>query len=363
MGIILVATIPGIYISCGGDGGSSGAPAAEPAVLNQETVDKVVNMVDDTVPFCSMTASTASMTDALYAVVEIAQDIGDQTRLMKISKDSAGAAVETMADDDTVIDGNCGGQIILSMVQDEVAGTISGGIDFDSYCASLDDDTELNVNGEATISGSTQTLANDNEKIVLQLDTHTPITIQQGEDLLTLDISNAALTLTQGTGSTALTLTLSEAVFTDGNESYTLGNVSITVSVTDGEPNDQIVIDVDSFQLDEVTSEGSVTHQLSNVSISVTSGVAETTISVGGTYTNSDEGAVTLSTPAYITVSSEGEIVSGTIVASGAQGTRISMVASGGNQFLIQADTDGDGSYDYQPGTMDCSAFDADTLF
>ena len=215
----------------------------------------------------------------------------------------------------------------------------------------------------ATISGSTQTLSNGNEKIVLQLDTQTPITIQQGEDLFSLDISNAALTLIQGTASTSLTLTLSEAVFTDGSDRYTLGNVSITVSVTDGELNDQITIDVDSLQLDEDTSEGSVTHQFSNVSIGVTSGATETAISVSGTYINSDEGAVTLSTPALITANSEGEIISGNIVASGAQGSRISMTASGGNQFLIQADTDGDGSYDYQPGTMDCSAFDADTLF
>ena len=86
---------------------------------------------------------------ACTAVVEIAQDIGDQTRLDEdIQGLTPALPSKAMADDETVVDGNCGGQIILSMVQDEVAGTISGGIVFDAFCASLDDETELNVNGD-----------------------------------------------------------------------------------------------------------------------------------------------------------------------------------------------------------------------
>jgi len=363
VGLIIVAILPGIYISCGGGGGSSsGTPTAEPAVLNKETVDKTVQLLDETVPFCTMAATPGSMADSLYALVEMAQDITDQAKLIKISKDKAGADADAMAEEETVLDGDCGGQIIMSMDQNEADGTISGGIVINNYCASLDGETQLNANGEATLSGSTQTLSNGDQKIMLQLDTDTPITIQQGGDSISISISGAVISITQGTDLTSMTLALSEVVFTDGSDSYTLGNVSIAVSMTDGELEDQIIIGVNSMVLEEDTSDGSVTHQLSNVSINMTSGATGSTMSVSGTYSSSDEGSVTISTPEIITVSSEGEIISGTIFINGAQGTRVEIEASGGNFFVIQADTNGDGSYDYQTGTMDCSAFDSESL-
>jgi hypothetical protein len=309
-----------------------------------------------------MEASPGTMAQSLYSLVEIAQDISDQTRLMQISKGRAGADAEIMAEDQTVINGDCGGQIVLSMVQDE-GGSISGGIAANDYCASLDEETQIQIDGEATLSGSIQELSNGGQKISLQLDTTAPITIQLGADAFSISITDAALSMTQTNDAAALTLTLQEAVFTDGSDRYTLGDVSISISMTQGDAEDQIVIDVDSFQLDEDTSEGSVTHQLSGVSITVTSGATGSTMAVSGTYINSEEGAVTLSTPELITVSSEGEIASGNVIVSGAQGTQISVEAYGGNLFLIEADTNGDGVYDYQPGTMDCSAFDAGSLF
>ena len=361
VGLVIVAILPGIYISCGGDGGgSSETPIAEPAVLTEETVDKTVQMIDDVVPFCSMGPSPASMTASLYALVAIAQDISDQTVLINISKDKAGAAAETMAEEETLIEGDCGGEIIMRVDQGET--TISGNILINNYCANLDDETQIKANGAAELSGSTQTLSNGDQKIRLELNTPTPITIQLGEDDLSISITEAVLSMTQGTDAASLSLTLSEAVLAHGTDSYTLGNVSIAVSMTDDDVQEKLTITVDSMELEENTSQGSVTHQLRNVNISLTSGATQSTMSISGTYSNSQEGSVTIATPVPITVNDAGEIVSGKIVASGAQGTKVSIEASGGNLFEIEADTNGDGVYDYQPGTMDCSAFDADSL-
>ena len=365
-GLVLMASLPMIYISCdgggGGGGSSSGTSAAEPATITEASVDKTMTFLDETIPFCSLEASAGAMTETLYSLVAIGQDISDQTKLARISKGNATAA-PTAEEDESVLNGDCGGTLAINMVEDEAAGTISGSIDIDNYCTSLDGETETLMNGAATISGSIQTVAGGDDKIVLRLNTSEPITITQGTDTFSVSVSNAALTLTQGTDSTSMAFTLSEAVVTDGDDSYTLGNVSISLAMTEGDLEDQITVTISSMVLTEETAGGSVSHQLQNVSLVLTSGATESTMMVSGTYINSDEGAVTLSTLEPITVTDQGEVTSGQLVAYGADGTRVSVKPSEGNLFSIQADTNGDGSYDYQAGTMDCSAFDADSLF
>ena len=129
------------------------------------------------------------------------------------------------------------------------------------------------------------------------------------------------------------------------------------------ENEDRITLTISSLVVEEETSESSATYELQDVSLVVTDTGTETTLTVEGTYIDSNEGSVDISTPTAVTINDQGEVTSGVIIVDGADGTRVKIEASGGNLFDIQADTDGDGIYDYLPGTMDCSALDTDALF
>jgi hypothetical protein len=82
---------------------------------------------------------------------------------------------------------------------------------------------------------------------------------------------------------------------------------------------------------------------------------------MSGTIDVTDQGSVTIQTVEPIVVSDDGETMTGTIMVSGANKTHIEISIADGI-LTVHADTDGDGTYDYEPDALDCTGVALDDI-
>ena len=374
IGILFAGLVSVFYIACssggsgGGDDNSPTQPTSE-AELDQETVDKTIGFVDDLLPFCSLDSSISSSLKTMNSAIELGKDYSDQLKLARASN----RQFETQAEDsdDTVLDGNCGGTLTLSYTENESTGVITGSVVLDNLCLELDGETEptqFNANGTLAISGSVQEIDPENNRTELNLSTSAGgITFSDGETDFSIVLDEAGLIITERDDGIDLSFTLSQLVIEEatqsGTNTYTLQDVSIGLSMTDlGNDENRVVLTVDSLTVQEETQEGTRTYSLEDVTIVITDDASGSELSMSGTYIDSQEGAVTVSTPTPLEINESGEVTAGAVLIEGAGGTSVLLTVTGTNSFDIQADTDGDGAYDYQPGDMDCSDLDLGSL-
>lgn len=369
--ILVTSFITFGYIACTGGGGGDDdddTPTYTPAEIDQENVDTAIEFVDDVLPFCSLNSTVSSSMTALISAVDLAQDYNDQVKLYRVSNRRIQPQGE---DDDLVLDGNCGGTLIVSLTQNDATGEIDGSAVFENLCLEVDGDTEptqLTADGTIQVSGSTQAIDAENDNTELTFSTTGEgITLTDGETDYSIVLDEAELSITEGNNGINLGLTLTELVFVesspDATDTYTLQNVSMGLNTTDlGNDESQVTLSIAGMTLQEETPDGTTTYSLDDVTIVLTDNAGGNLVSLSGTYIDSQVGAVTVSTPTQIVINDQGVITNGTLIIAGSNGTDAIIQVSDDNSFDIQADTNGDGVYDYEPGEMDCSDFDADSL-
>jgi len=371
MAILVTCFISFCYVACsssgdGGGGGGGDDTTNTPAEIDEDTVNKAIAFVDDVLPFCSLDNTGSGTMTAIISAVDLAKDYNDQVKLHQASSQRL---QPLGAEDDMILNGTCEGAegtLTISLNENESTGEIVGSAVFDDLCLEIDGDdetTQLTVAGTIEVSGST-----DDDSTELNFSTATGgITLTDGETDYSIELDEAEISLTQNDDGIILGFTLNELVFEESSpgatETYTLQDVSVELEISElGNDETQITLTIESMTLQEETEDGTTTYSLDDVEIVVSDTASGTQVSLSGTYIDSEEGAVTISTPTPIEINDEGVITAGTIIIAGSNGTEVMITVSGDNTFDIQADTDGDGTYDYEPGELDCSDFDADSL-
>lgn len=312
---ILAALLAITHPSCGGGdngGGTSPTQQTPQATLNMENVDDSLEYIAENVSGCSF-GDTAKTQNKWKPIVDLSLEVSDQVKSMSISQQVGAKATETETEE---FDGSCGGTIEVSLTSDDETGDLSGSLSFDNFCQDVSD-SQSRINGYLEFSGKIDTETDE----LIQLGGSTEpegITLEQDGDCYILAIQNANLDI-EGDTTTA---TLDSFFYMPCSEVKKYRVENLTAQVTD---------------------EGTTTE-----------------ITASGQFIHPEEGAVNFRTLQPIIISDDEEILSGQVEITGAGNTRALLTASGDNVFEVQADTDGDGVYDYFPDNLDCSEFDLD---
>lgn len=200
------------------------------------------------------------------------------------------------------IDGGCGGQATGQLQVDDVTGAFSGNLTFSDYC-----DSEATLNGNANFSGTINLTNSTFEAIFLNFD---------------------YLVTTYPT-----------------TESYVFdGSIAITPQPSG------FVLDMDML----LKGDADEVFWVNDYSIAVTDLGSSLSMELSGKFFDPSSGYVTLSTLEAIVVNAfDGTPTAGVLLAAGKNGAaggatraRLTCLASG--EFQVEADTDGDGTFDWQ---------------
>jgi len=327
IGLLVIGCLTLTHLSCSsssddGDGGSS-TPAADQATLDEDSVRDALDFIEDNVPACTMDDTTAAQKKAtVRSILGLAGDISDNVILHRSSQ-STRTASETQT-----IDGTCSpnpGQLVMTLDENETTGAISGSFVFTSFCTTVDDGSggteTLSVNGTVSISGSVNTTTEELESLSISTGAG-GITVQTGTDMISASLNGLAVSVSGST--TTITMT----------------SLSVAANV-DGETTDITVNNLDATMTENATS-------------------MELDASVQ--FVNED-GYLDITVVDLLVDDEEQTVLGGELTVAGANGTDIKITYQAAtDDFLVEADTNGDGTYDYQPGCMDCSDLDVDEL-
>jgi len=325
VGCLIVGCLTLTHLSCSSssDGGGTSTPAgSEQAALDETSVRDALDFIEENVPACTMEDRTASEKRAtVRSILGLAGGISDNIVLYR-SAQSTRTAAETQT-----IAGNCTtpGQLTITLDEDESTGAISGSLVFESFCQVVDDGSggteTLLVNGTVSISGSVNTTTEDLESLSISTGTG-GITVQTGTDMISASLNSLNVSVSGSTTSITMS-SLSVSANVDGETS----NVSVN------DLNATITEHADSMELD-----ASVQYVDEN-------------------------GYVDIAVVDLMVDDEDQTVLGGSLTVSGANGTDIKITyQSATDDFLVEADTNGDGTYDYQPGCMDCSELDVNEL-
>lgn len=325
MVVLMVAGLGFTHLGCSSS--SNDEPAAVPrATLDADMVDRTLTAITDNASFCSMEAATAQNPAVLRAVAGTIEDLADQMVIAREAGDSR-SALETQT-----INSDCPGavgSITLTTPDAPAPGTLSATIAMDHYCTVLDSGagTTVTLNGGAQLSGLQDTTTSE---------------------LISLSAS------TTGTGITATT--------SDG-DTVTVVLLGASVAMS----GDTITASLTHLGIAATVGGESANFTVNNLTVKLTDN--GTTMSMVGTveliFSQPGEAAESVGVSMDLTADANtGDVTDGEIVLAGANGTEVTITVDSGspNAFIVQADTDGDGVDDYEPGTMDCSALNLNSL-
>ncbi|GEM_PF-1811895 len=323
--IALLAILP---IACGGggDGDTTAAPTTTTQTLDQDNVDETLRSIEALVPFCAMNAASPAAKTALQSVFNLSHDIVDQVAVVHGNRTVIAAVTDESPDP---IPGTCPtnpGELLVDLQVDDENNTFSGGIDFDSFCTELETDEsttdEINIDGGGSFSGAIGLDSSDS--------------LQSA----TLNFSTSAGGISIETSEVDATLTLQGF------------NLSININ-PDGTSGD-VMISLTSLTVAATDSEGTPsTFTLTGFTVTAVFTETGVTLSSSGTIDEDGVGSITY-TATGLVIDSDGNLTAGSIGIDGADGTSITIIPGTGNDFDISADTDGDGTDDYSPGTLNC---------
>lgn len=322
-GVIALGLMTIVATGGGGGGGGDGAvtpteQTTDQATLSEENVNDSLEFVAENVPGCSFGSSVAGTQAVLGSVADLTQKVSNQVKFSSVSRPIRARDVET----ETIeFEGSCDpnpGMLTVTLSGDEDTGDLSGDVSFEDFCLEIEE-SESKINGYFEFSG--------------KIDTET-------DELNQLSAS---------TGPEGITLQ-------EDGDTYTIGlqNGNMTIE------EDTITATVESFYVKEVSGGETTEYRVENLYFQATEGDTETQIIASGQFIHPHEGTVDFTTLGPVTVSDEGEIVSGQVQISGAGSTQVLLSTSGGNVFEVRADTNGDGTFDYTSENLDCSEFDLD---
>jgi hypothetical protein len=242
----------------------------------------------------------------LPRILRISQALEDSLRQIEVLNE---AGVRSSKDVYTVTDtlpGDCGGTASYSISLNDQTGYFSGTFDYTEYCSG-----GVTLDGSATYSGQ-------------------------------FDMNTGYMT--------TFSFSFDELTSTSAYESYTIdGEITWNVS------GSSYLLEMDMTMRDNIEQ---VVYKVEDYSMSLTEVGNEIELEISGKFYDPDYG--------YITVSTEEPFVytyydyypyEGVLVVTGAPGTaggntkaRLTVLSSA--TFMVEADTDGDGTYDYDSGVL-----------
>ncbi len=313
------------YISCGGggggddDGGGDTGGTSAPATLNQKAVDDTLTYIANTIPGCTQGMVITANKALLKAVPIIKSKFSE-----KVVKSLGSNRVHPTEATDEIIDleGTCldaPGSISGTVTSDDDTGDLSGDLVIDEFCQDVDGDT-VEIDGDLTFDGNI--------------------------DPDTADITQFSAS------SSGIAIVITE----DG---VTSGSVSLSFSASLSAVGNTTTVAIDSFSFTDAIEGTEV--NLDNFSMTLTEGESTSQVELSGTIDVLGEGSVQFATDGPLTLSDDGESVSGTMLLTGADGTQIVVTILDG-AVEIAADTDGDGEADYFPDDLDCSELSLDDV-
>ena len=199
------------------------------------------------------------------------------------------------------VQGTCGGTAQVSFTADDVTGKYTGSAVYTDYC-----DAGVTLNGTEALSG--------------QVDTTTG-------DLMNASTSFQGLSMSDATGSATLTGTETLEIANDGL------NIVETIDMVLKDNASDKTYWINNYRLDL---------SLSNLIL------PDIDISISGRFYDPDRGYVEIvtETPLHIPNGAE-DASSGVLVFQGAENTSARLTVNGDGTYLIEADADGNGSYEW----------------
>lgn len=306
--VSLLATL--LLVGCGGGGGgdAGGGDPAYAGVTTQATITTADaeplamgayqggQTGQATISPLSSGTAPAVTTNRLLTLAALTRDLAQSVRPAP-----AGSVTPQVTISDTA-PGTCGGSADIRMDVNDVSGNFSGSLGFSGYCA---DGTVLD--GSAAFSGHVD-----------------PVT---GE-VTSFTLSFQGLTMLDTVSGQTVTLA--------GSESLTVADGGLTLTQT-----------MDLVLIDQASGK---TYWVSNyrLNVAVDPGGAYTDVSISGRFYDPDRGYVDVGTalPLHVLTGAE-EPSAGILLFFGANNTGARLTVNGDGSFLIEADADGDGSYEW----------------
>ncbi len=298
------------------------------AQMDETNVNDALDEIVKALPECSRSGSISASSigksaENLSATVGLARQLVDFARSgidgrpVKSAAHQAVSPMATTTEPITEIAGNCGGSLSGSISTNEETGDMSGNIIIENYCQQSSEGTTLEANGDFSFDGNINPLTS----------------------MTQINASSSGLSIKSGT-----------------DYDMTAG-FDLSLTMTDS----GMTVNADSFFVESNASGHRFSGQNVVLSTTVDETDMSTTVSLSGAFVDSEDGSMVITTITPLTVV-EGTVTSGSGTVSGAGGSEVLITATGGNQFEVEVDSDGDGQYDDMAETMDCSSFDASSF-
>ena len=309
--MILALALPYTYGGCSGGGGGSSdggggttySGLTNPAEINESNAEDLsggavgAGLIGDGMMGLSLDQVQSENHVRKFRSVKIPLILSDSLDLLDLNTPTAAgyqAAVENVSE---TINGSCGGTMSYSVSADSENGTFNGNFIFSDYC---NDGTV--ISGRASFSGR--------------------MNVDTGEFL--------------------------EAYFSFDNLSggdLTLdGDIEVDFTTT---PN---VLTFNAYGQDP--SSGKV-YWIRDYSVSIGENTGHVEVEMAGMFYHPDHGYVTLSTEeAFVLHNGDEWPTSGALVVTGANSTKAKVTAIDNVYCTVEADIDGDGSYEWDSGTV-----------
>ena len=321
---LIVALILLVLISaCGGGGDSAGTPTTStPADLNPTAVTSSLDNIGTYMPGCEAVAATAQSAGIRETVRKLSA-LSELVATFKGNQTKASKAALPPIEAQT-IQGDCGGTAAISSTH--ASGDTTFSVSFDHFCSQ---DASDPTSTQSTINGSLNFVEDG-----------TPTDAGPSISRYTASVTNLAVNA-DGV-ETKLNL---------GSLVYTLGAPGVEPGIpTEASPDR---LSIDSLKVTYV-SQGNKTHQLNNLSASTWESGDNNLVSIAsGVYVTSTHGSINIATSAPLTMNTDGELVSGQLDLTGANGGTVSLTPSATNGVFGV-------SVDGQPvKNLDCSSNDS----
>lgn len=320
---ILIVLVFATLLACGGGGGGGGTTTAAPSLTYTGLTAKAVidesnaadisagavngglrgNLLNGFASLASATGSVDAQNNKLYITATILQKA--VVNLQSVSQSSMGSSRAVSTEQETVT-GACGGQALGSFHIDDGTGDFWGNFSFSNYCES-----DVTINGAANFSGSINLSTDEIESITFDLQ---------------------YLTGTQLSGSYIIDGSL---VIVNQSTGFT---ISMNMYLQNGNSSD--VFWISDYHMEGVED---ATNLLMNIS---------------GNFYDPEYGHITLSTLQDLTMNVDETVPSSGILAvvgeNGPAGgpTMAKLTCYPSGLFQVEADTNGDGIYDWDSGTL-----------
>ncbi len=290
----------------GGDGGGTsgnsgitytGPTSAAPITgANANTLAKTAlfsNSATGVSVFKTGTTSNTAADTSLAAMIKTLSRLPQQINLDKTQLTQASRAVFTPP---APITGSCGGSFTYSFNVDDATGSFSGSLIFNSFCEDVNDV----INGTITASG-------------------------------TVDLNTKEFI--------SFSMTFSSLSINDAGTSMTF-NGTMTVSFPD------VNTTLFTMSMDATDSNG-VSVRIDNFAVQTTDNGTYETINISGRFFHSQYGYVNISTLTPMNVTLIGDYpYSGVMLLTGANGTRAQITFNTSNNYVLDVDADGNGSFE-----------------